>query len=129
LAVERLESRLLLAADFGDAPISTGVSHEAIGPPLGALRDVDSGAMSTLGAVGDGSDDDGVLWGVLRVGQTGVVITRTPSRFSPHDDDRPHEPLAASLADEAFGELYPNARLRGGVDRRDRESPVFGATE
>jgi hypothetical protein len=75
LTVERLESRRLLAADFGDAPISTGVSHEAIGPRLGGLRDVDASAMSTVGAVGDGSDDDGVFYGVLRVGQTGAVIT------------------------------------------------------
>jgi hypothetical protein len=75
LTVERLESRLLLAADFGDAAISPNVSHEAIGPRLGAVRDADSFAMSTVGAVGDGGDDDGVSYGVLRVGQTGAVIT------------------------------------------------------
>jgi hypothetical protein len=72
---ERLELRVLLAADLGDAPSPLpAASHEAIGPRLGALRDAATYA-TTPGANADGADDDGVFFGTLRIGQTGAVIT------------------------------------------------------
>ncbi len=80
LTVEQLERRLLLAADFGDAPApyptlpgSSGPSHEAVGPLLGALRDAEPNGQPHFAADGDGSDEDGVVFGVLRVGQTATM--------------------------------------------------------
>jgi hypothetical protein len=74
LRFERLEHRVLLAADLGDAPSPLpAASHEAIGPTLGTLRDVATYA-TTPGAGADGADDDGVFFGTLRIGQTGATI-------------------------------------------------------
>ena len=57
LRLEGLEGRLLLATDFGDAPLpypttlaENGARHEAIGPRLGATRDTEAdGAHSASG--------------------------------------------------------------------------------
>jgi GEVED domain len=58
--------------DFGDAPAtfpttvaSRAASHEAIGPRLGALRDVELDGQPSATANGDGSDDDGVMFGAI----------------------------------------------------------------
>src|SRR5690242_9110443 len=60
LRIEPLEDRLLLAADFGDAPkpyptllVDNGARHEAIGPRLGALIDTESDGQPTPAANGD----------------------------------------------------------------------------
>jgi hypothetical protein len=80
LALERLESRDLLAADFGDAPapyatlLVAGAQHEAVGPTLGALRDAELDGQPTAAADGDGADDDGVTFATLRAGQLGAAI-------------------------------------------------------
>jgi hypothetical protein len=76
LVVERLESRDLLAADFGDAPTPyPAASHEELGPTLGALRDTEAVSQPTAAADGDGADDDGVTFGVVRAGQLGATVT------------------------------------------------------
>jgi Glycosyl hydrolase catalytic core/GEVED domain/Ricin-type beta-trefoil lectin domain-like/Cadherin domain len=56
-----------LTRDFGDAPLPYPASggHLAIGPRLGATRDVESGIQRSAAADGDGSDEDGVLFGII----------------------------------------------------------------
>ncbi len=63
-------------ADFGDAPtpypttlLQNGARHEATGPRLGAARDIEVDGIPSFNAYGDGNDDDGVAFGVLKVGQ------------------------------------------------------------
>jgi hypothetical protein len=84
--VEALEPRLLLAADFGDAPspyptllASNGARHEAVGPLLGAARDSEVDGQISAGAVGDDNlavdDEEGVTWGTIRVGQADATVT------------------------------------------------------
>jgi hypothetical protein len=80
LKIEALERRLLLAADFGDAPepyptllADNGARHEAVGPMLGATRASEADGLPALDADGDGSDD-GVTFGTLRVGQLGASV-------------------------------------------------------
>jgi YDG domain/GEVED domain/Cadherin domain len=53
--------------DFGDAPLPYPASggHLAIGPQLGATRDVEAGIQRSAAADGDGSDEDGVLFGII----------------------------------------------------------------
>ena len=65
--------------DYGDAPdtfagagyptllADDGARHEPIGPYLGSSRDVESDGAPSLGADGDGSDEDGVLFGGIGV--------------------------------------------------------------
>jgi hypothetical protein len=89
--LERLESRRLLAADFGDAPLpystllaENGAEHVAIGPMLGADRDMEADGAHTTAADGDditGSpdDEDGVAFGLTRVGNVGATVTVTVS--------------------------------------------------
>jgi hypothetical protein len=69
--------------DFGDAPVSygtlladNGARHDAVGPSLGPTRDFDSDGQPSASADGDGTDDDGVMFGVIAVGaaQAGVNI-------------------------------------------------------
>ena len=91
LRYEELEDRLLLAADFGDAPSpyptlesQNGPQHEATGPTLGFLRDVESNGLPTsLLADGDNStdesDEDGVIFEPLRVGKLDSTIVVTVS--------------------------------------------------
>lgn len=64
LRFECLESRAMLAADYGDAATTNGqaygsASHEAVGPILGALRDANNLITNSL-ANGDRQDEDGV---------------------------------------------------------------------
>jgi hypothetical protein len=89
LSFERLEDRLALAADFGDAPspfptllADNGPRHEAVGPLLGTQRDAEVDGLPTVDATGDGSDDDGVQFALLRVGQRGASWTVTVSNAS-----------------------------------------------
>jgi hypothetical protein len=83
-SIEFLESRELLASDFGDAPIpywtllaENGAQHVAAGPTLGTSRDTEADGVHTVGAVGDditGIDDEtGVTFGPMRVGQLRAV--------------------------------------------------------
>src|SRR5690606_19238126 len=94
LRYEELEHRLLLAADFGDAPApyptlksQDGPEHVATGPMLGFLRDVESnGSPASLTADGDDStdesDEDGVVFGSLRVGKLDSTISVRVSNAS-----------------------------------------------
>ncbi len=82
LFVETLESRQLLAGDFGDAPApypvlaaDDGAVHVATGPQLGATRDMETDGVPSANATGDGTDEDGVTFGTLRVGQTDATVT------------------------------------------------------
>lgn len=61
--------------DFGDAPESYGLaSHESVGVRLGAERDVDEVANTSLDATGDDTtgvdDEDGVTFELLFAGET-----------------------------------------------------------
>src|SRR6056297_3727288 len=86
LLIEPLESRLLLAVDFGDAPepypallADDGARHDATGPSLGANRDGESDGIATLAADGDDlagtADEDGVTFGTVQAGQASGTVT------------------------------------------------------
>jgi hypothetical protein len=93
---EILENRLLLANDFGDAPSGyptllseNGARHSsaaATGPMLGSIRDIETDGNPSSSASGDdtlpamGADDeDGVVFGTVRVGELGAVVMVTVS--------------------------------------------------
>ena len=79
--VDALEDRVLLAADFGDAPApypvaaaNDGAQHEVSGPTLGLTVDSEAdGANSSL-ATGDGADEDGVVFGGVNAGRTDASV-------------------------------------------------------
>ncbi len=63
--------------DFGDAPATfatlrtnDGARHFAAGPRLGDTRDVELDGQPTAAADGDGGDEDGVMFGMVAVGNT-----------------------------------------------------------
>lgn len=70
------------SADFGDLPdtygttlASNGARHTATGPTLGATRDTEADGVPTVGATGDGADEDGVTAsGPFVVGRTTNII-------------------------------------------------------
>jgi hypothetical protein len=83
LILEMLEDRRLLAGiyDFGDAPkpykttmAEVGAHHQAIGPQMGVLRDAENDGTHSNLANADGMDEDGVVFGTLRVGQTDAIV-------------------------------------------------------
>ncbi len=62
-----------VALDFGDAPSETlrsvdGARHAAQGPRLGSKRDTERDGQPSVGADGDGSDEDGVMFGTIGIG-------------------------------------------------------------
>ncbi|MBI1373590.1 MAG: tandem-95 repeat protein, partial [Phycisphaera sp.] len=68
--------------DLGDAPSSFGTTllndgarHGDSSLTLGASVDLEIDGQPSAGADGDGSDDDGVTFGALRVGQTDATVT------------------------------------------------------
>ena len=74
LRLEALEQRVLLAADFGDAPApyptllaENGAQHTATGPTLGATRDSEANGAHSATANADGTDEDGVTLSTLQV--------------------------------------------------------------
>ena len=82
LLFESLEDRLLLALDFGDAPVGypttlaeDGARHEATGLRLGASRDTEADGTHSADADADGLDEDGVTFGTVRVGQLDATVT------------------------------------------------------
>ncbi|MEM7391665.1 MAG: DUF11 domain-containing protein [Verrucomicrobiota bacterium] len=67
--------------DWGDAPspyptvsADNGARHVASGPRLGATRDSETDGQPNASATGDGSDEDGVTFGLLAAGSS-VSIT------------------------------------------------------
>lgn len=67
--------------DFGDAPESystlladDGARHAATGPQLGATRDSENDGAPSSNAAGDGSDEDGVLFGAIGAGSPGAAV-------------------------------------------------------
>lgn len=89
LSIESLEGRLLLAADYGDAPDTYGTLATSAGPyhssaffMLGTARDVENNATPSALADGDGADDDGVTFSPLRAGSAlriRAFVTTQPS--------------------------------------------------
>jgi GEVED domain/FG-GAP-like repeat len=87
LGLEALEARMVLASDFGDAPLpyatllaENGARHEAIGPTLGSFRDSEADGLHSPSADADDTaglpdDEDGVSFGSIRVGQLGAAVT------------------------------------------------------
>ncbi|WP_172991814.1 FG-GAP repeat domain-containing protein [Lacipirellula parvula] len=80
-----MESRELLAADFGDAAVAAGqyatAAHEAVGPRLGELRDANPYAHNQL-STGDPADEDGVVFGVWRAGAAAVVTVNVQNALA-----------------------------------------------
>ena len=81
LHFECLESRVVLASDFGDAPLpfptvssDEGANHAAFGPTLGRTRDIDANGQASFWADGDGADEDGVEFGPLTIGQVATMV-------------------------------------------------------
>lgn len=69
------------ALDFGDAPASygtllaaDGARHVATGPQLGASRDSETDGAPSANANGDGSDEDGVMFGAIGAGSPGAAV-------------------------------------------------------
>jgi hypothetical protein len=67
--------------DFGDAPATyptllanDGARHAAIGPQLGATRDAENDGGPSVAADGDGSDEDGVLFGGIGVDRNEAAV-------------------------------------------------------
>jgi hypothetical protein len=85
--VNTLEERVLLAADFGDAPLpypvtlaENGAQHTATGPTLGANRDSEANGVHSVVASADDNtgrpdDEDSLTFvGFIRVGQLNASI-------------------------------------------------------
>lgn len=80
--VDALEDRVLLAADFGDAPApypvaiaNDGAQHEVSGPTLGLTVDSEADGSNSSLATGDGADEDGVVFGAVNAGRTDASVT------------------------------------------------------
>ncbi len=80
--VDALEDRVLLAADFGDAPApypvanaNDGAQHEVSGPTLGLTVDSESDGANSSMATGDGADEDGVVFAAVNAGRTDASVT------------------------------------------------------
>jgi hypothetical protein len=68
--------------DFGDAPLPYpvtlargGARHLATGPQLGATRDAETDGQPSADATGDATDEDGVTFGTLMLGQLDAQVT------------------------------------------------------
>ncbi len=81
--LELLESRLLLASDFGDAPLpypttlaEGGAEHVSGGAMmLGATVDSEADGTHSAAADADGADEDGVTFGTMVVGALDAQVT------------------------------------------------------
>jgi hypothetical protein len=81
--LESLETRVLLAADWGDAPtpyptlaVENGAQHTTGGAlKLGATVDSEANGTHSANADADGADEDGVTFGTIRVGDLGATVT------------------------------------------------------
>ena len=79
---QQLEPRHLLAADFGDAPLpypttlaAGGAEHVDSGPTLGLTRDSEADGTNSVNADADGSDEDGVTFAAVAVGDLNASVT------------------------------------------------------
>lgn len=151
LSLERLENRLALAADFGDAPFlvllaEDGARHGTLGPQLGTQRDSEAdGNPSTL-ADGDdnaGDDENAVQFPQsFRQGETVEVIVAVENApagakldawldFNQDQDwDDPGEQIAVSLdvveGENTLSVQVPNTALVGQTYARFRLSSAGG---
>ncbi len=82
--IERLETRVLLASDFGDAPLpypttlaEGGAEHVVMpgSPALGTLVDTEADGVHSAAADADGADEDGVTFGTIQVGAINGMVT------------------------------------------------------
>tara|TARA_R110002049_G_scaffold285698_4_gene467007 strand:+ start:150060 stop:153770 length:3711 start_codon:yes stop_codon:yes gene_type:complete len=69
------------ALDYGDAPATyatllgnDGARHAPVGPQLGPSRDTEGNGVPSVAADGDGSDEDGVLFGAIGVDQSLAAV-------------------------------------------------------
>ncbi|MCA9230365.1 MAG: VCBS repeat-containing protein, partial [Planctomycetales bacterium] len=81
---ELLERRILLASDFGDAPLpypttlaEGGAEHVVVvgAPRLGATIDAETDGTHSAAADADGADEDGVTFGAIQVGALAATVT------------------------------------------------------
>jgi hypothetical protein len=79
---EQLEARILLAADFGDAPFpypvtiaENGAQHTVGVLSLGTAPDMETDGTHSDNADADGADEDGVTFGTIQVGALGQSVT------------------------------------------------------
>ncbi|MDC0935482.1 FG-GAP-like repeat-containing protein [Pirellulales bacterium] len=77
-----IEDNDLPFGEFGDAPTpypttraEGGARHVASGPMLGATRDVEADGAHSVAADADGTDEDGVTFGVIQVGALDATVT------------------------------------------------------
>jgi hypothetical protein len=85
--LEHLETRCLLASDFGDAPLpypttlaENGAEHLAARPTIGFHRDTEADGVHSTNAdsddtTGSPGDEEGVTFGPMSVGQLGATVT------------------------------------------------------
>ncbi|MCA9263182.1 MAG: VCBS repeat-containing protein, partial [Planctomycetales bacterium] len=76
--------------DYGDAPrpyptdvYQNGARHGAVGPTLGATRDEEGDGIPSAAADSDGSDDDGVRFGPLVIGQKAEITVEVRNMVPP----------------------------------------------
>ncbi len=76
-----LEERVLLTADFGDAPApypvtlaENGARHSGTGPRLGLTVDVEANGTHSINATADGADEDGIVFGQVRAGRSDNTV-------------------------------------------------------
>ncbi len=76
-----LEERVLLAADFGDAPspypvslADNGASHSGTGPRLGLTVDTEADGTNSATATSDGADEDGIVFGQVNAGRSDATV-------------------------------------------------------
>ncbi len=130
LRLEPLEQRCLLTLDFGDAPLpyptllaEDGARHEAVGPTLGATRDGELDGAHSASANADGADEDGVSFGPLQVGQTGIIVTEVqggPARLDAWIDFN-----ANGLWGEAGEQIADNLAVASGYNSPNFQVPTW----
>lgn len=151
LAVERLEDRLALATDFGDAPFlvllsDDGARHEAIGPQLGTQRDTELDGTPSALADGDDNnadDENGVQFVEgFRQGESAEIIVMVENAATgakldawidlnqDQDWDDPGEQVLVSLdvveGENTFSLAIPDTALVGQTYARFRLSSAGG---
>ena len=79
--VDVLEDRVLMTAEFGDAPspypvtlADNGARHSGTGPRLGLTVDTEADGANSVSAQGDGVDEDGIVFGAVNVGRTDASV-------------------------------------------------------
>ncbi|MCA9051510.1 MAG: VCBS repeat-containing protein, partial [Planctomycetaceae bacterium] len=93
---QSLESRILLSADFGDAPspypttlAENGARHTDAGPTLGVSRDTEADGTHSLFADADGPDNaDGIVFSEIIVGGQNATVSVDVQNLAPGEAAR-----------------------------------------